>query len=52
MASFADLPYEVRVQIHEYVLIVGRIFPYQNYQNYPNGIPIDKDGVVYELPSY
>lgn len=46
MACFADLPYEVRVQIHEYVLIVAKIFPYQN------GIPVDKNGVVYDLPSY
>lgn len=46
MACFADLPYEVRVQIHEYVLIVGKIFPYQN------GIPVDKNGIVYEVPSY
>ena len=46
MACFAGLPYEIRVQIHEYVLIVGKIFPYQN------GIPVDNNGIVYELPSY
>ena len=46
MARFIDLSCEIRLLIHTYVFTLGKIYPYQNY------IPIDKNGIRYEVVSH